>query len=112
MRARVLVAGLSVLLLGGPGCKGDRVKCEKAARNNATLVYWQRTDAEIAKLPEARRDAERKQRLSKFTNEIESQIDFFVDQCASADNDDQVDCMIAAKTGDEASKCADLIKPD
>ncbi|HWU91290.1 MAG TPA: hypothetical protein VN253_28685 [Kofleriaceae bacterium] len=112
MRARILVAALSVFLLGGLGCKGDRVKCEKAARNFSRLVYWQRHDAEIAKLPEAQRDAERKKLLAEYTKETESNIDFFVDQCASASNDDQVDCMIAAKTGDEALKCADLIKPE
>jgi hypothetical protein len=113
MRARTLVVLLSASLLGGLGCKGDRVKCEKAARNYATLVYWQRAEAEMAKLPtKEERDAERKKRLSKFTLELEKDIDFFVTQCVSANNDDMVDCMIDAKTGDEASKCADLITPD
>jgi hypothetical protein len=109
MLARLLLAAVPCLVLG---CKGDRAKCEKAARNYATLVYWQRADAEIAKLPQDQRDADRKRRLAAFTNELESQIDFFVDQCVNANNDDQIDCMIAAKTGTDASKCADLIKMD
>ena len=112
MVARVLLAALSVAVLGLSGCKGDRGKCEKAARNYATLVYWKRADAEIAKLPVDQRDAERKRRLSKFANELEKDIDFFVEQCVNANNDDQIDCMLAAKTGEEAAKCADLIEPD
>ena len=115
MRAWSVLAVLSVSLLagvGGLGCKGDRVQCEKAARNYATLVFWERTDAELAKLPAAERDRERSKRLSKFTNELESQIDFFIDQCVRANNDDQVDCMISAKTREEALKCAKLINSD
>ena len=109
MRAAALVVSL---LLATPllGCKGDRTKCEQAARNYATLVYWQKADAEISKLPEADREKERKLRLSKFTSELETQIDFFVEQCVHANNDDQIDCMISAKTGDDAAKCAELIK--
>ena len=112
MRARVLLVALSASVLGLLGCKGDPNKCEQAARNYATLVYWKRADAEIAKLPKEQRDADRKKRLSKFTNELESEIDFIVKQCVNANNDEQTDCMIAAKTGDEAAKCADLIEPD
>ena len=111
MRARVLLVALSVVL-GLFGCKGDPGKCEKAARNFATLTYWKRADAEIAKLPKEQRDADRKKRLSAFTNDLEKHIDFFVQQCVNANNDDQIECMLAAKTGDEAAKCADLIEPD
>ena len=30
-------------------------------------------------------------------------------QCQSANNEEQIDCMIAAKTGEEALECADLV---
>lgn len=110
MRAAVLVATLSLVFAAG--CKGDREKCEKAARNFATLVFWKKADAEIAALPVAQREAERKARLAAFTAELESEIDFITEQCVNANNDTQVDCMLAAKTGDAAADCADLIKPD
>lgn len=105
MRA-VIFAALCCLA----ACKGDKNKCEQASRNYAELVFWQKANKELAALPEAERDAARKKKLSAFTNELETSIDFFTQQCVSANNDEQVDCMIKAKTGDEAMKCADLAK--
>jgi len=104
-RALVVVISLS---LASVACKGDRGKCEQAVRNFATLVYWKKADAEIAAAPEAERAALKRKKLSLFQNELESGVDGLVSQCASANNDDQVDCMIAAKTADEALECADL----
>jgi hypothetical protein len=106
MRLAVAVAALALTL---PACKGDPQKCEQAARNYATLTYWKRTDAELAKLPPEQQKLARSKKLSEFTNGLEHDIDFFVQQCVSANNDDQVDCMIAAKTADEVGKCADLV---
>ncbi|MGN6105190.1 MAG: hypothetical protein ACTHU0_08805 [Kofleriaceae bacterium] len=88
-------------------CKGDPQKCEQAARNYATLTFWKKADAEIAKLPAAEQELARKKKLSEFTNALERDIDFFVGQCQSANNDDQVDCMIAAKTAEQVQACAD-----
>ena len=105
---RLLLAAALVLA----ACKGNPQKCEQAARNFATLTYWKRADAEIAKLPEAERSLARSKRLSEFTNGLERDIDFYVTQCVSANNDDQVDCMIAAKTAEEVSKCADVAGKD
>jgi hypothetical protein len=93
-------------------CKGDPQKCDQAARNYATLTYWKRTDAEIARLPDAQQHLARSKKLSEFANGLEKDIDFFVQQCVSANNDDQVDCMIAAKTAEEVAKCADLVDKD
>ena len=98
--------------LGLSGCKGDREKCEQAARNFAELTYWKKANAEIAALPEAERSLARQKITSAFTNELEGSIDFFTQQCISANNDDQVDCMIKAKTAEAAAKCADLAKND
>ena len=104
---RAVIFAASCLLVA---CKGDRNKCEQAARNYAELVYWQKANKEIDALPEAERDLARKKKLSQYTNELEGNIDFFTQQCISANNDDQVECMIKAKTGDEAMKCADPAK--
>lgn len=110
MRAALVLVIASAVSLGA--CKGDAQQCEKAARNYATLVYWKKADAELAKLPEAERALARKKKLSEFTNELEKDIDFFVSQCQSANNDDMVDCMIAAKTAEAAQKCADLVNQE
>ncbi len=90
-------------------CKGDREKCEQAARNFATLTYWKRTKAEIAARPESERESMRKKKVSEFTNELETKIDTVVSQCTSANNEDQVDCMIAAKTAEAVLECAELV---
>lgn len=102
---RVVICASLALQLGA--CKGDRTKCEKAARNYAELMYWKQANAELAALPEAEREEARKKKLSAFTNELESNIDFVTEQCVSANNDEQVDCMIAAKTAEAVAKCAD-----
>ncbi len=89
------------------GCKGDRNKCETACRNYATLVYWEKTDAEIASAPEGARENLKKQRLSEFTNYLEQGVEMCVNQCSSANNDEQIECMTKAKTGAEAKVCSD-----
>lgn len=88
------------------GCKGDRVQCEEACRNYATLVYWERTDAEIAAAPEKDRENLKKRKLSEFTNYLEQGVEMCVNQCSSANNDEQIACMRNAKTGKEATACS------
>ena len=102
----VAVMVFSVFVIG---CKADAAKCEQAARNYATLTFWKKAEDEIAKAPPAKRDGIRKHKLSDFTNELEGKIDLVVSQCQSANNDDQIDCMIAAKTADAAIDCADQV---
>ncbi|HEU4727867.1 MAG TPA: hypothetical protein VFT22_08270 [Kofleriaceae bacterium] len=97
-----LVLALVVALCA---CKGDPVKCDQGCRNFATLVYWKRADAEIAAAPAAQRDALRKRMLGKFDNDLEAGIDQCVTQCQSANNTAVLDCMIAAKTADQAIAC-------
>ncbi len=103
---------LALLSLVLAACKADAAKCEQAARNYATLTFWKKADAEIEKAPAAERDKLRKDKLAAFTYELESKIDVVVSQCQSAANDDQIDCMISAKTADQASECADLVPKD
>ena len=98
-----------LLVLGGAAChRGDAQQCEKACRNYARLVYWDKAEAEIAavKTP-AERKLVRERHVSKFTNDLESDIDVCTTQCQSADNDGQVACMIAAKKAVEAKACTE-----
>jgi len=94
---------LMFVLLGA--CKGDAVKCDQGCRNFATLVYWKRADAQVAAAPPDQRDAVRKRMLGKFDSELENGIDQCISQCQSANNTDDLDCMIAAKTADQALEC-------
>lgn len=110
MRAVLLALVVAVVPLGA--CKADAQRCEQASRNYATLTYWKRVDAELAALPPEKRESARRKKVSEFTNELEGQIDFVVSQCQSANNDDQIDCMIAAKTSEEAQVCAKLVGKD
>jgi hypothetical protein len=109
MRA-VSVVSLLLLSVLGSGCKGDREKCAAAAQHFAELVYWDRENAVIAKLPPEQREAARKQKLVDFTRELDAQLDFRITQCVAANNDDQADCIIAAKTAAQALECADIAK--
>jgi len=86
-------------------CKGDAQKCETGCRNFATLVYWKHVDAEVASTPPDQRDALRKRRLGEFDSKLENGIDMCVSQCQSANNETDIDCMIAAKTADQATGC-------
>lgn len=86
-------------------CKGDMQKCEQACRNYGTLLYWQISDAEVAKAPPAERDALRKRKLGEFEAKLEGGVDMCVSQCQSANNDKDIDCMIAAKTADQVKAC-------
>jgi hypothetical protein len=86
-------------------CKGDAQKCDTGCRNFATLRYWKSADAEVAAAPPARRDALRKKKLAEFDQKLESGIDMCVSQCQSANNDTDIECMIAAKTEDQVTTC-------
>ena len=54
--------------------------------------------------PADQRDAVRKTKLGEFSTKLERGIDMCVSQCQSVNNDSDVDCMIAAKTADQATK--------
>jgi len=112
MRAAIVVCLLLCSALAG--CRGDRDKCAAAAHRFAELVYWERVNPEIAKLPtEAERDAERKRKLVEFEKELESQLQLRINQCVAAGATGQAECIIKSKTAAEALDCADLAKgPD
>lgn len=94
-----------VLLVTAFGCKGDPVKCDKACRNYHSLLYWKGADAEIAAAPADQRDALRKKKTEELAAEMEKHIDQCVTRCVSANNDSQNECLIQAKTADQAQAC-------
>ena len=103
MRLAVALVLASIVALGA--CRGDPVKCDQGCRNFATLVYWKRADEKVAAAAPDQRDALRKRMLGKFDSELENGIDQCISQCQSANNQDDLECMIAAKTADQAREC-------
>lgn len=92
-------------------CKeGDPERCEAAVRNYATLMYWRDADATIAKAPAEQRDELRKKKLAEFTQRMDQGLQTLVTQCVSANDKKTIQCMIDAKTADEAEKCAPRAK--
>jgi hypothetical protein len=100
----MLLLGL-VVPLGLAACKGDAVKCEQGCRNYGALVFWKNAEIEIAAAAPDKRDDLRKTMLGKFNTDLDGGIALCVSQCQSANNTDDVECMIAAKTGDQAVAC-------
>ena len=105
MRTAAVVVSLGLALAA---CKGDPVKCEKAARNYAALVYWDKTEKALALLPAGERANARSKLNTAYETEVEANIDSITSQCVSAGNEKMVDCMIDAKTAPAALKCAKL----
>jgi hypothetical protein len=95
---------LAALAFGG-ACKGDARKCEAGCRNHATLVFWKAADLEVAAAPADQRDAVRKRKLSELDEKLSSGIDMCVSQCQTANNETEIDCLIAAKTAERATEC-------
>lgn len=100
---RSLVLAMFVLAIG---CKGDPTKCEEACRNYAQLVFWEEAEQEIAAAPADQRDALRKKKMGEFSYNLSKGVDMCTSQCISANNDETIECLIAAKTGKQARDCA------
>lgn len=103
MRLAIALALASMAALSA--CRGDPVKCDQGCRNYATLVYWKQAAAKIAAAPTDQRDAVRKQHQDELDRYLEQGVPVCVSQCQSANNTDQTECMIAAKTADQATAC-------
>src|ERR1700755_3544284 len=99
--ATVLPAMLG-LGLALAACRGDAVKCDQGCRNYFTLSFWNKADAEIARARGEQRDALRKQKLGELNQGMESGVDMCVSQCQAANNTADIECMIAAKTAEQA----------
>lgn len=100
MRSLLLALTLSTL-----GCKGDPVECEKACRNYAELVYWDEAEKEIAAVPADQRDAMRKEKMAKFSANMSRGVDMCSSKCMSANNKEDIKCLIDAKTAKDAKAC-------
>jgi len=87
-------------------CQGDPQKCERAVRNYATLVFWKQADADIAAAPPEKREQLRKDKLAEFQHQLDKGLQVLVSQCTSANNKDQINCMIEAKTAEQAKDCS------
>ena len=102
-----LIPLVAAVTVAGTGCRGDREKCEKAARNYHHLMFWETAEAEIAAAPPERRDALRKEKSVQFEQEENSPgVSQIVKGCMVENNKDTVNCLIDAKTAAQARKCA------
>jgi hypothetical protein len=88
------------------GCKGDPAKCEKGIRNYHSLLFWEKARPEIAAAPPEKRDQMLKDKTAELDHELEIGINMVVSKCTAAKNDTQIDCMIAAKTAQQARACS------
>ena len=100
------VRWILLVLLAVAGCRGDAQQCDQGCRNVASLLYWGNADKEIAAAPADQRDALRKRKLTEFGQKLEAGIDQCVSQCQAAGNQATIDCLIAAKTADQARACS------
>lgn len=99
-------------IAAGTGCKGSPEKCDKGCRNYAELIYWKQADAEISAAPPEKRDELRKKKMGEFSHNLSRGIDLCTQQCVSANNDELINCMIEAKTAEQAKACAPLKEPE
>lgn len=89
------------------GCRGDPKQCEQAVRNYATLMFWKQADAAIAAAPAEQRAQLRKDKLVELQAQLDKGLATLVSQCTSANNKDQIQCMIQAQTADQAKQCTE-----
>jgi hypothetical protein len=102
---RWLIALCFVFAAGCHSCKGDPEKCDKACRNYAELVFWEKANEEIEKLPVAERDAVRKEKAAEFAANLAKGVDLCISKCVSANNTDDMNCLIEAKSAKGAKSC-------
>jgi len=95
-----------LLVLAIAGCQGDPQKCEQAVSNYASLVYWKQANKEIDAAPADQREAMRKDKLAELQAQLDKGLQTLVSQCTSANNKDQINCMIEAKTAEAAKACS------
>lgn len=98
---------LALVMLFAVACQGDPKKCEQAVRNYHSLLFWEQANKEIGSAAPAQRAALRTEKNTQFLHEETRALPTLISQCTTANNEDQVSCLIAAKTADQARKCAD-----
>lgn len=87
-------------------CRGDPHQCEQAVRNYASLVYWKQADAAIAAASPDQREQLRRDKLAEFQTQLDKGLPTLVSQCTSANNKEQISCMIEARTAEQAQRCS------
>lgn len=87
-------------------CRGDPQQCERAVRNYASLVYWKEADAAIAAATPHQREETRRVKLAEFEAQLKKGLPLLVNQCTSANNKEQIRCMIEARTAEQAQRCS------
>ncbi|HEY5927397.1 MAG TPA: hypothetical protein VIV11_37190 [Kofleriaceae bacterium] len=102
---RWLLALCFVFSTGCGACKGDPEKCDRACRNYAELVFWDKANAEIEALPPGERDAMRKEKMAELARNLSQGVDLCTSKCVSANNTTDTECLIAAKTAAAAKDC-------
>jgi hypothetical protein len=95
------------LLLAVAACRGDAKQCEQGCRNVAGLLFWRDANKEIDAAPAEQRDALRQRKAAEFATKLEAGLALCVSQCQSARSQSTVDCLIAARTADQAVACTE-----
>jgi hypothetical protein len=83
----------------------DPGTCDRACRNYATLKFWQRADADIAALPEAKRAAAHKQREADLAGKIDAGVGACATSCLESNNATQTACMGGATSVEQLEAC-------
>jgi hypothetical protein len=83
----------------------DKPACERACRNFATLKFWQRADAEIARMPAADQAAARAREQQAFTSKLDAGLETCITMCLDAKNPEQTACWGNATTADQLVAC-------
>jgi|GEM_PF-1475105 len=95
-----------VLVLAGSGCKRPSSQaCEEALRNYATLMYWEKVEAELAAAPPSERDALRATKITQRDQLIDEGLVMAISQCRAARDFDGVKCMKEAHSATQARAC-------
>lgn len=107
MRRLGTTAALVLALAGFGACsRGTAADCDRGCRNYYSLHFWDRADKELAAAPAGERDALRAKKLEELDSKLKSgDLNMCVSQCQKAATNEQVACMIGARTMAESEAC-------
>lgn len=77
----------------------------RTCRNIATLKFWHRANAELARLPPADQAAARTQKAAVLARELDAGITSCASSCVSANNTVQTACMANATSVEQLATC-------
>jgi hypothetical protein len=102
----IILPLLAIALASVAGCRVDAQKCDQACRNMYTLTFWKKLEPELAAAPADQRDALRKQKTDELVKQLADGMEGCVMRCQSGRDTETVDCLLAAKTADQAIACS------